>query len=352
MQLIHKKRFWVSVLFAQFLLFFALSRFPLAIEFFQSFFGWKKYAQQWLLAKIPFSVGDVLYVLLGCYLVFIFIKIWGKSQRNFYLKRLLISLNIGYLVYQLSWGMLYFQPPIIRLLPTDEPTINEAKSLAIKYLHRCKTTRQQAPENHDGVFMITDFNALEQEILNLQTSIPSPILHGKNPEKISNFKPSLFGNIMNFSGILGYYNPFTTEAQYNAHLPHTYIPFTLSHESAHQLGYAREQEANFIGYLIGKDSKNISLKYSTEYFVLKSLIRYLAAHDEAFVKNILENYSPKMKRDAQYEKLFFQKHQGVLDDFFAFTNDLFLKSNQQEGSVTYSYFVDLLIRYERKSSHL
>ena len=36
-----------------------------------------------------------------------------------------------------------------------------------------------------------------------------------------------------------------------------------------------------------------------------------------------------------------------MNAFFAFTNDLFLKTNQQEGAVTYSYFVDLLVRYER-----
>ena len=53
----------------------------------------------------------------------------------------------------------------------------------------------------------------------------------------------MFGIIGNYVGFQGYYNPFTTEAQYNAELPNTYIPFTLSHESAHQLGFAREQEA-------------------------------------------------------------------------------------------------------------
>jgi hypothetical protein len=53
-----------------------------------------------------------------------------------------------------------------------------------------------------------------------------------------------------------------------------------------------------------------------------------------------------MKRDRNAEKLFIEKHAGLLDIFFGFTNDLFLKSNQQEGSVTYSYFIDLLLRYE------
>ncbi|HOA80965.1 MAG TPA: DUF3810 family protein, partial [Defluviitaleaceae bacterium] len=117
-------------------------------------------------------------------------------------------------------------------------------------------------------------------------------------------------------------------------------------ESAHQLGYAREQEANFIAYLIGKNSENFDLKYSTEYFVLKSLLNSLSSENPEFVKGVLHHYSPAMKKDRIAENMFSKRHEGLLDIFFGFTNDLFLKSNQQEGSVTYSYFVDLLIRYE------
>ena len=69
--------------------------------------------------------------------------------------------------------------------------------------------------------------------------------------------------------------------------------------------------------------------------------------DEKFVEAVLKNYSLGMKRDRAYERQFVLKHQGWLNDFFGFTNNLFLKSNQQEGSVTYSYFIDLLVRYEK-----
>ena len=55
-----------------------------------------------------------------------------------------------------------------------------------------------------------------------------------------------------------------------------------------------------------------------------------------------------MKRDRQREKDFITQNQGLLNDLFSIANDLFLKSNQQEGSVTYSYFIDLLVRYERE----
>ncbi len=243
--------------------------------------------------------------------------------------------------------MLYFQTPIIKKLPSQkEPTVDKAKILALKYLQKCKDTRKLTKEDKNGIFVIVDLKTLQKEILYQQTLLPGNI-SGKKAPGINSFKPSLFKNIMSYAGILGYYNPFTAESQFNSQLPNTFIPFTSAHESSHQLGFAREQEANFVGYLIGINSKNLDLRYSTEYFTLKSLLNYIADKDPDFVKNILRNYSPEMKKDRAYEKAFMMKHQGLLDDFFGFTNNLFLKSNQQEGSITYSYFIDLLLNYEK-----
>lgn len=243
--------------------------------------------------------------------------------------------------------MLYFQTPIIKKLPSQkEPTVDKAKILTLKYLQKCKDTRKLTKEDKNGIFVIADLKAVQKEILYRQALLPGNI-SGKKAPGINSFKPSLFKNIMSYTGILGYYNPFTAESQFNSQLPNTFIPFTSAHESSHQLGFAREQEANFVGYLIGINSKNLDLRYSTEYFTLKSLLNYIADKDPDFVKNILRNYSQEMKKDRAYEKAFMMKHQGLLDDFFGFTNNLFLKSNQQEGSITYSYFIDLLLNYEK-----
>lgn len=296
---------------------------------------------------LPFSMGDVIYIVLGIVLLYSLIALYKKTKRSTSFLRILIIVNIFYFTYQIFWGMLYFQTPIIKKLSRqDAPDINKAKKLALQYLEKCKLTRSSVHEDHNGIFVVTSLKAVQQEILFQQTRLPQYISN-KRATQILAIKPSLFKNVMNFTGILGYYNPFTAEAQYNSELPHTFIPFTTAHESSHQLGFAREQEANFIGYLIGVHSNNTDLKYSTEYFTLKSLLRFIVEEDPEFVKSVIRNYSPGMKRDRAYEKSFILRHQGWLDDFFGFTNNLFLKSNQQEGSVTYSYFIDLLLNYEK-----
>ncbi|MGA9211172.1 DUF3810 domain-containing protein [Kaistella sp.] len=339
-----RKRFWAGILLAQFLLFYLFSKVDFFINLFERFFEFQKVFHQKIVAGFPFSVGDICYVFLGIVLIYFFIKIVKKKSRNSFLLKLLMILNLLYFVYQIFWGMLYFQKPIIEKLPKGKISLQETKSLTLKYLDLCKQTRTLVKEDRNGVFKVDDLAKIETEVLKNQHHLPQ-FLNNKKAIEINSFKPSLFKGVMSYTGIFGYYNPFTAEAQYNAELPSTYLPFTLAHESSHQLGYAREQEANFMGYLIGRNSENLDLKYSTEYFVLKSLLRYLAEHDQEFVKTVLENYSEGMKRDRIAEKLFVKKHEGFLDVFFGFTNDLFLKSNQQEGSITYSYFIDLLIRY-------
>ncbi|ADQ82618.1 DUF3810 domain-containing protein [Riemerella anatipestifer] len=341
-----KKRFWAGILFAQFVLFYILSKIALAVECFNSLFELKKETHQYLSSLFPFSIGDILYIVLFVILIYNLVSIFKKKKQS--LLKLLVGVNICYFIYQSFWGMTYFQPPIINLLPKEEPSINEAKTLAIKYLNLCKESRAQVSEDSNGVFKIKNLSIVTSEILNQQKQLPLG-LNSKITTDISNFKPSIFSFIMNDTGILGYYNPFSAEAQYNPNLPDTYLPFTLAHESAHQLGYAREQEANFIGYLIGIDSDNIDLKYSTQYFTLKSLLNSLVDTEPQFVEKILSEYSDGMKRDRAYEKDFINKHTGLISDFFGLTNHLFLKSNQQEGRITYSYFIELLIKYERLS---
>ena len=344
-----RKRFWAGSLLAQFLLFFIFSKTEITVRLFERFFEWQKSLHQKIFAHTPFSVGDVAYILLAIIFIFFLIKILSKKTRNAYLFKSVILLNILYFIYQLFWGMLYFQEPIINKLPKEEITLQETKALTVKYLKYCKQLRLLVKEDKDGVFKVEDLESVKQEILKQQRRLPG-FPDPKSSNGINSLKPSLFTGIMSYTGILGYYNPFTAEAQYNAELPSTYLPFTFAHESAHQLGYAREQEANFIAYLVGKHSGNKELNYSTSYFVLKSLLNSLAEKNPEFVAQIINEYSPAMKRDRNAEKKFVQEHKGFLDTFFGFTNDLFLKTNQQDGSVTYSYFVDLMVRYERNSN--
>lgn len=344
-----QRKFWASILLAQFLLFYILSKIPQFISCALYFFEFQKKIHQSLFAWIPFSLGDALYIILGCYLILLFLGLFSRERRKQAVLHLLLVINVLTFLYQIFWGLLYFQKPIQFTTSHTPISLQEKKIYAQKYLQLCKETRTLAHEDKKGVFEISNLSRIKSEILYQQGELPQ-FNNRKSKTNVNAFKVSLYRPIMSYTGILGYYNPFTAEAQYNPKLPDSYLPFTLAHESAHQLGYAREQEANFIGFLIGINTKNTELKYSTEFFVLKSVLRSIVNDDPQFVKQQLQNFSPAMKRDWNYEQLFMKQHEGYLDQLFTTSNDLFLQSNQQEGAITYSYFVNLFIFYQRTIS--
>jgi hypothetical protein len=345
-----KNKIWAIVLVAQFSLFYILSKFDFAANFFSKLFEWKKNFQVQLFSGFKFSVGDLIYTIVSLFLIYSIINLIRK-RNNSILKRLFIFINISYFVYQCFWGMLYFQPLIIKKISKTEIKIknDDLKKITIKYLELCKETRERVSEENNGIFKINNIQVIKDEILKQQKHLPNNI-NAKKPVDILSVKPSLYNDFMNHTGILGYYNPFTAESQFNPNLPPTQIPFTLAHEMSHQLGYAREQEASFIAYLCAKKTNNIDLQYSAQLYVLKSLLRALSKdiNNKDFVLKVISQYSEKMQRDRKYELDFYEKNEGIISDFFGVTNDLFLKSNHQDGSITYSYFINLLLIYETK----
>ena len=341
----NKNRFWAGLLFAQFLLFYILSKTQFGVNLFSNLFETKKYFHQKLFSTFNFSIGDLFYIFIFLYLFFCLYKLFKKNDRKKYFIKIFKTLNFFYLIYQISWGMLYFQTPLIDKLPEKQISEKEIKKKALEYIEKCNESRKQVKEDKNGVFIITNIEETKMSVLNAQQKIPKEFSNKKNTH-IQNFKPTLFGKYFSYTGILGYYNPFTSEAQYNANLPYSYLPFTLAHESAHQLGFAREQEANFIAYLICKNSDDTNLIYSSNLYVARSLLNSLIEKDPKFVEQAKLKFSKDVKRDLENNKNFIKEHQSWVDDAIYFTNDLFLKSNRQEGSITYSYFLELLLRYE------
>lgn len=338
-------KFWAGLWFAQFLLFYLFSKFQNVVSFFELFFQAKQYIHQTIFSKIPFSIGDVFYTFLLFYIFIALYKIIKKNDSSKYLKQIFIVLNVLYFVYQLCWGMMYFQKPIIEKLHQQKISIAQLETLTKEFILLTNKARENVNEDEKGNFKIKNLESVKKSILKNEINI-SKKYYSHVPVQINNFKPSLFGAGMNYTGILGYYNPFSSEAQYNPHLPDTYIPFTLSHESAHQLGFAREQEASFIGFLICERSNNPELHYSAYLYTSKSLLNYLLDYDPNFVKKSKLIFSKKVQKDLENEKEFNQHHDTFLRSSFHFLNDIFLKTNQQEGTVTYNYYLELLARYK------
>lgn len=100
---------------------------------------------------------------------------------------------------------------------------------------------------------------------------------GENYSRLSGYypnpKPFFFSNFFSQQYIMGYYFPFSMEANYNTTMYIINTPTTLCHELSHLKGFIYEDEANFIGYLACVDSEDPLFRYSAYLSVIGYLDR-------------------------------------------------------------------------------
>lgn len=170
--------------------------------------------------------------------------------------------------------------------------------------------------------------------------------------KYTSLKSSLFGKLGNYLGYSGYYNPFTAEAQVNMHVPSFLLPYTTCHEMAHQLGFAKEDEANFIGFLAARKGDS-SCRYSVYFSSFLYINRALFRLDSNLAKVKIKKLAPAVQKDLhQYMNYIHQYHTPV-ETLVDYLYDHYLKLNEQPmGTVTYSNVVIWMAAYFRKFGDL
>lgn len=111
------------------------------------------------------------------------------------------------------------------------------------------------------------------------------------------------GLLMSF-GTRGVFSPFTFEAHVDPVLPPLDMPFTAVHELAHVAGFAREDEANFVGWLACARSEDPLFRYSGHVAALRHGQRALGWHDSlAFYEQLSgEEATGRTERDAFWRK--------------------------------------------------
>ncbi len=308
---------------------------------------------------LPFSLGDVFYTILGIFLLIFFVKFLRRIKDKNWIKirKMTSFFFIGFtfftLIFYFFWGFNYYKTPVKENYNTEEMSLEELKHLAEFYLNKSIEIRELVKEGKDGVF---EFQLSDEELQYEISVSASELMRFKelrlNPPAQPNLKKSLYSTVFSYLGVLGYYNPFTSEAQFNSKMPDTKRLFTQFHEVAHQWGFAPESEANFVGYLIGIKSENKEFNYVSNYKALRSLLNKIVWEDPQFVESMLNHYSPKMKMDREYELEIQRKYRHSADDAFSMLNEAYLQLNNQNGLESYGQFVELLVGFHRKYNPL
>lgn len=306
--------------------------------------------------SINFPLGEFFYLLiLFCFIRLLYLLLKysfknNKIKRNQIILSILVFINTFYFIYMLAWGIMYKK----ETLTFDRETIHidskELKRIYCSELEKAIYARNQINYEGEGVLKfqssIQDFNKdfyqLQYKLKNLNWLKNYRFLEN------SHYKFSNISLLENYLGILGYYNPFTVESNLNKYNTSIKQPSTLFHEYAHQMGFASESEANFIAYYLGSNSKNHEVNYAVFYKSIYSLLGAIYKSDPYFVKNEIKNMNHNIKRDRNAEIKFYYKYEGGTSDVFSELNNQFLKANNQEGTVSYGKYVELIYKLYHK----
>lgn len=296
---------------------------------------------------LPFPIGDILYVLLILYVIWctsIFAKKLFRKELN-KTHRLLIPLqvlNFGlilYIVFKLLWGLNYARPSISNTLGisnnkySDKQLVQLAQLLIGKINH-LETLRQDLPDKKRP-YTVKELQAKATRAY-FKLSQNQAFFRYRSPV----VKPVINSWIITKIGLEGYYNPLSGEANVNMRLPEPDLPFVTSHEIAHQIGVAREDEANLVGYLVATNSDDLDFQYSGYYAILRNVlfeVRLIAPDQyEALYKSI----NPGTIQDYQNGIAFWRYYNNKMFGYMSATLDSFLKiNNQQKGIDSYQDIV-------------
>jgi len=172
-----------------------------------------------------------------------------------------------------------------------------------------------------------------------------PLLAGAGAGLYGPPKPIYFSGLMSRLGLSGFYMPFTGEPNFNAAQPDFDVPYVMAHEKAHQHGFTREDEANFIAFLICVNSTHPYLRYSGYLNALR-VVGALAGSDPEFYGNLHERIGKGPRNDLQTREAFWARNAGPARELAHQVNDSYLKANRIEsGTQNYNEDVALIVGY-------
>lgn len=163
----------------------------------------------------------------------------------------------------------------------------------------------------------------------------------------SHVKPVAFSDAMTYTHIAGVYTFFTGEANLNTNYPDYVKPFTVAHEMAHQRGIAREDEANFVAFLVCLESDDAYIRYSAYVNIYEYLLSALRRADTERYFQLLES-SPKgvLCEFNAYSEFFDKYRESVASSVSGVVNDVSLKAQgQSAGTKSYGLVVELAVAY-------
>ncbi|MFM1877568.1 MAG: hypothetical protein RLZZ241_434 [Bacteroidota bacterium] len=307
---------------------------------------------RWLYGAFSLSVGDLIYlILLALGIIFCTRKL-HEVWRHFwqFTLQFLAWISVICFTFYSLWGLNYYRRPLAQTLNLNEKyELEELKALTLQLAQESNALQLELtgdtlnpvliPYSEAEILRRTvqSYHLLEEQYPNFRYRHPS-------------LKPSLIAKGLSYMGYGGYLNPFTGEAQVNILVPNYRLPVIAAHEVGHQLGYAAENETNFIGYLATRHNQDRYFQYAAATFALNYCLSELNRSDSTARKAINVKLNQGVRANFAESYAFWQQYENPMEPVFKAVFNSYLEANlQKEGIRSYNRIVSLLLAYHRNS---
>lgn len=305
-------------------------------------------AERFLFGWIPFSLGDILYFTLAFFIIrWIYIGIKTKFKHlKTWLIQALSTVSIIYFLFHVLWGFNYYRLPLHQNLQIgDQYSEKELIDLTERLITKSNQYQEKLTGN-DSLKVKFDYNQNEIRKLAIEGyhNISKTYPHLDYTQK--SIKSSIISLPLTYMGFSGYLNPWTAEAQVNYMVPTFRQPTLTAHEMGHQLGYAKENEANFMAALTTIKHPNPYFKYAGYTFALQYCLGDLSELDSQKAEELSKEINPGIIKNFKEVYQFWQGYKNPLEPGFKYFYGHYLKlNNQPKGMQSYNYVVALLVNY-------
>ena len=355
------KRIWILVLFPVSLI---LSLLAQNSDIFSEFYAVNIYPFiskpiNYITSKLPFSLGEFMIVaaiILGTGFVvfYIFLFFTAVDRRKEYLIKFILNimciLCIIYFDFTISCGINYHRYTFAQRYNYNlEPSSkDDLIGLCTELANRANELRENISDSE--IVQMKDFSKMAQTAYESYTRMSQ--LYPTLKTQYAAPKPIFFSKFMSELNLTGIFFSATFEANVNIDSPAFLIPSTMCHELSHVHGYMREDEANYIAYLVCTLSEDYYFKYSGTMLAYIHSVNALYAADAAAYSEVFEILNDKVKADISINNVYWQEFKGKAADVSNKVNDTYLKVNAlQDGVKSYGRMVDLLLAdYKNKKN--
>ena len=304
-----------------------------------------------LTGLLPFSLAELLLLLLPLAAVLLCVygaRRWCASWRHLFVFAgcVLSSLAVVLSLFVWCFAPGYHTPTLDEKLSLEREPVGAEELFATAELLReelltlepqilyLESGASVMPYSLDGMnALLLDAYERVEERYGLPASFPSRV------------KPVMLSEPMSYTHVTGVYTFFTGEANVNVCFPDYTLPFTAAHELAHQRGIAREDEANFIAYLVCTASEDVYLRYSGTLNLYEYVVSALARADRESYRASWNALPEGVKGEERAYAEFFERYrESVAASVSQATNDAYLKGQGAEaGTKSYGMVVDLAV---------